>query len=58
VNWLDNYITKNENGYLISELGGLFVDVGDDYVRNAKGNNDSVNLREISKDEFIKLLIS
>lgn len=58
MNWLDKYIMKNDTGYLINEFDGLFVDVGDEYVRHVKGNNVPANLKEIPKEEFIKLLIS
>jgi hypothetical protein len=57
VNWLDKYILNNETGYLISAFEGLFVDVGDDYVRHVKGNVNPVNLNEITKSEFINKLI-
>jgi hypothetical protein len=57
MNWLDDYIFKHETGYLISEFGGLFVDAGNDYVRHVKGNHNPVNLKEITKDEFINKLI-
>jgi hypothetical protein len=57
MNWLDKYIMKNETGYLISDFGGLFVDVGDGYVRHVKGNINPVNLSEILKSEFINKLI-
>lgn len=57
MNWLDNYIFKNESGYLISVFGGLFVDVGDDLVRHVKGNTEPLNLKEITKGKFINKLI-
>jgi hypothetical protein len=57
VNWLDDYIYKNDTGYLINDFGGLFVDVGDDYVKHVKGNTIPNNLKEISKSEFINKLI-
>lgn len=57
MNWLDDYIKKNETGYLLSEHGGLFVSIDKERVRHAKGYQKPVNLKEISKDLFLELLI-
>ena len=53
LNWLDKYIMKHENGYLINRNGGLFVDVGLDYVRHVKGDREPFDLEYISKDSFL-----
>ncbi|MED3562309.1 hypothetical protein [Bacillus xiapuensis] len=58
MNWFDKYVMENETGYLISEFGGLFIDAGDDYVRHVKGDVNPINLKEISKGEFLNHLIS
>jgi hypothetical protein len=57
MNWFDNYVMKNDNGYLVSEFGGLFVDAGGGFVRHVKGNVNPVNLKEITKGEFLNKLI-
>lgn len=54
---LDNYIYKNETGYLKNSKGGIFVDVGDDFVRPIKGDDDPIDLVDITKDEFILKLL-
>lgn len=58
MNWFDKYVMENETGYLVSEFNGLFVDVGDDYVRHVKGDERPLDLTEISKDEFLRRLVS
>lgn len=55
--WLDNYIRKNQSGYLINAKGGIFVDRGNDMVTPIKGDGDPLDLVEITKDEFLDKLI-
>lgn len=55
---LDKYIRKNENGYLMNEHGGLFVELDDDYIQPIGNAADTGNLKEITKDEFIDRLIN
>lgn len=55
---LDNYIYKNKKGYLKNAKGGIFVDAGGDMVRPIKGDDEPVNLEEISKAEFINTLLN
>lgn len=57
MNWLDTYIFKNDTGYLISSKNGLFVNIDDNYVKWVKGNKDPIGLKDISKDNFISILI-
>ena len=59
MNWLDNYIRKNETGYLMNDNGGLFVSLGDgEYIRHACGDDDDFcDIREITKDEFVSELV-
>ena len=57
MNWLDNYIRKNDSGYFKSSFGGLFVSVGEDQFRHVKGDNSITELKEITCDEFIKVLL-
>lgn len=57
MNWLDEYIKKNEAGYLINGRGGIFVSLDKNYVRHVKGDKELENLKEISKDLFIEKLI-
>lgn len=56
-NWLDRHIKKNEEGYLKNAKGGIFVAVGDEFVRSVKGDDDPVDLVDISKDEFLDILL-
>jgi hypothetical protein len=58
MNWLDKYIMKNDKGYLMNGAGGLFVELDDEYVRHVKGDDWTIDLIEISKEEFIKRLIN
>lgn len=56
--WLDNYIFKNETGYLINKTGGIFVSVDDEYVRHIKGDSDPLDLEEMPKDDFLDKLLN
>lgn len=57
MNWLDNYIRKNDEGYFINYLDGLFVSVGELHFRHVKGDDELAGLKEISQDEFLERLI-
>ena len=57
MNWLDNYIRKNNTGYLMNPEGGLFVDVGEDYVRAVNEIGEPYDLVEISKSEFLDRML-
>ena len=55
--WLDNYISKNEHGYLMNGKGGIFVDRGDNMVTPIQGDDDPSDLIDITKEEFISKLL-
>lgn len=58
MNWLDKYIQKNETGYLINKNGGIFVSVDEEFVRPVKGDDDVWDLEEISKYDFLHILLN
>lgn len=58
MNWLDKYIRDKEDGYLLNEEGGLFVEIGNgEYMRHAAFDNGTSDVKTISKDEFLERLV-
>jgi len=57
MNWLDDYLAKNETGYYESEDGSCWVLWGDDGLRLAIGEGEPKYLEEITRDRFIEILI-
>lgn len=54
---LDNYIQKNEKGYLKNKENGLFVDLGNDFIQPIGNAVDDGELIDITRDEFIQILM-
>ncbi len=49
---------KNDKGYFINDVGDLFVSVGEHHFRHVKGDDELVNLEEITQDAFLDKLIN
>lgn len=58
MNWLDKYIRDKDDGYLINEKGGLFVEIGNgEYMRHAAFDSGCSDVKSITKDEFLEKLV-